>query len=218
MANEEKVDNEVTKMEQENVSSNNQQIINTEAAKAKASEVASKAKAGVGNFTAKFKSDKKFQTTVIGVAIIAVLVIIVLIAYLTGGSKGAVKGFAKAYVEMDAKKVVEYFNEDYLDYYSDYMDVEDNLDDLFDNYKDEDYIFKSYEITDSEKFEKDDIEDLAERLDESFDIREDDVTDAVVYTIKFKIDDDGDKETEKMDVTAVKIDGKWYIFTGDLLE
>lgn len=228
MSKEENVTSETTKNETvkkeekvekvaETSAAANQSIINTEAAKAKANEVAGKAKAGFSSFTEKMKTDKKFQSLVIGVAIIVVVVAVVLIAYLTGGSKGAIKGFAKAYVDMDAKKVVKYMHEDFLEASEDNgYDIEESLDDLFDNYDDNDYKFLSYEITDSEKVDKDDVEDIAEDLDENCDIKEKDVKAAVVYTIKFKVDDDGDKDTVKSDFTAVKIKSKWYIFPGDL--
>lgn len=222
MSNEENVNKDVKESGTVNSknsgdTTNNQQIINTEAAKAKANEMAAKAKAGVGNFTEKFKSDKKFKTNVIGIGIVVIVVIVLLVVYLTGGSKGAVKGFAKAYVNMDAKEVVKYMHEDYLAYYEDLdIDLEDSLDDGFDDLKDEDYEYLSYEINDSEKIEKDDVEDIAENLEELYDINENDVKAAVLYTIKFKVDDDGDKDTLKNDVTAVKISGKWYIFPVDL--
>ena len=222
MSNEENVNKDVKESGTVNSknsgdTTNNQQIINTEAAKAKANEMAAKAKAGVGNFTEKFKSDKKFKTNVIGIGIAVIVVIVLLVVYLTGGSKGAVKGFAKAYVNMDAKEVVKYMHEDYLAYYEDLdIDLEDSLDDGFDDLKDEDYEYLSYEINDSEKIEKDDVEDIAESLEELYDINENDVKAAVLYTIKFKVDDDGDKDTLKNDVTAVKISGKWYIFPVDL--
>ncbi|HIS17697.1 MAG TPA: hypothetical protein IAC02_03700 [Candidatus Coprovivens excrementavium] len=222
MSNEENVNKDVKESGTVNSknsgdTTNNQQIISTEAAKAKANEMAAKAKAGVGNFTEKFKSDKKFKTNVIGIGIVVIVVIVLLVVYLTGGSKGAVKGFAKAYVKMDAKEVVKYMHEDYLAYYEDLdIDLEDSLDDGFDDLKDEDYEYLSYEINDSEKIEKDDVEDIAESLEELYDINENDVKAAVLYTIKFKVDDDGDKDTLKNDVTAVKISGKWYIFPVDL--
>lgn len=210
---------EGTVKEEKIVDASNQQIINTEAAKAKANMVATKAKAGIGNFTEKFKTDKKFQTNVIIGVVVAIIVILLLAIYLMGGSKGAVKGYAKAYIKMDAKKVVEYYNEDYLAYYDDLnFEVEDTLDDIFDELKDNDYEYISYEINDSEKIDKDDVEDIAEYLDDTYDIREKDVKAAVLYTIKYKVDDDGDKDTLKEDVTAVKIDGKWYIFPSDLTD
>lgn len=220
MSKEEKINNEVPNeevVETETVTNASQPIINTDAAKAKANEVASKAKDGVGSFTEKFKSDKKFKTNVIGGAIVVLLVIVLLVVYLVGGSKGAIKGFAKAYVDMDAKKIVKYFHEDYLAYFDDLgYDIEDSLDDVFDDYKDNDYEYLSYEINDSEKIEKDDVEDIAEGLEDSYDIDEKEVKAAVLYTIKFKVDDDGDKDTVKEDYTAVKISGKWYIFPEDL--
>ncbi|MDE5889048.1 MAG: hypothetical protein K2H20_03415, partial [Bacilli bacterium] len=192
-----------------------QPVVNTEAAKAKASELADKAKQGFGNYTEKLKTDKKVLGATIAVIVVAVLLICGV--YLNGGSKGVVKSFAQAYVKSDAKKITKLMHKDYLDTYEDMgFDLEETLEDTFDDYDDEDYKVLSYEIIDSEKLEKKDLKDLAEDLEDNCDIDEDTVKAAVVYTIKFKVDDDGDKDTMKTEVTAVKIKGKWYIFLGDL--
>lgn len=214
MSKEENVVVENTEAKNEAV---NQPIVNTDAAKAKANEVASKAKEGFGSFSNKLKTDKKFLTMVVAIVGAVLLLVLGGAFYFNGGSKGAVKGFAKAFVKADAKKVVKYMNEDYLEASEDAgFDIEDSLDEAFDDNEDKDFKYLSYEIVDSDKLDKDDVEEVAEQLEENCDIDEDTVKAAVVYTIKFKVDDDGDKDTEKKEVTAVKIKGKWYIFLGDL--
>lgn len=193
----------------------NQPVVNTDAAKAKATEIANVAKKGLGDFSEKLKTDKK----VLGISIAVVVVVLLLVCglYLNGGSKGVVKSFAHAYVKSDAKKIVKLMHKDYLDAYEDLgLDIEETLEDTFDDYEDEDFKVLSYEIVDSEQVKKKKVKDIAEDLEDNCDIDEDTVKDAVVYTIKFKVDDDGDKDTMKKDVTAVKIKGKWYIFLGDL--
>ena len=58
--------------------------------------------------------------------------------------------------------------------------------------------YKGYEITDVKKdYDRDDIEDVAEYLNDAYDIDEDSVKNVVRYTIKFEVEYDGDDETEK---------------------
>lgn len=192
-----------------------QPIVNTEAAKAKASELAEAAKTGINSYTEKLKTDKKVLG--ISIAVVVILLLVICSLYLNGGSKGVVKSFSQAFVKSDTKKIVKLMHKNYLDAYEDMgFDIEDTLDDTFDDYDNEDFKVLSYEIVDSDKVEKSDLEDLAEDLEDNCDIDEKNVKAAVVYTIKFKVNDDGDKDTMKKDVTAVKIKGKWYIFLGDL--
>lgn len=190
-----------------------QPVVNTDAAKAKATELASAAKKGLGNYTEKLKTDKKVLGISVGVLVILVLLIGGLC--LGGGSKGVVKSYAKAMIKSDSKKMCKLMHKDYIEYMEDYMDddCEDIFDDAFEKLDDKDYKYLSYEIIDSEKYDKKKREDYAEDLEDIYDIDEDDVKAVIEYTIKFKVDDDGDKDTEKMEVTAVKIKGKWYLFS-----
>lgn len=181
----------------------------------KTNEVVDKAKQGLGNYVEKLKTDKKVLG--ISIAVVVILLLVICSVYLNGGSKGVAKSFSQAFVKSDTKKIVKLMHKNYLDAYEDMgFDIEDTLDDTFDEYDNDDYKVLSYEIVDSDKVEKSDLEDLAEDLDDNCDIDEKSVKAAVVYTIKFKVNDDGDKDTMKKDVTAVKIKGKWYIFLGDL--
>lgn len=192
-----------------------QSSVNTEAAKTKATELVESAKKGLGNYTEKLKTDKK----VLGITVAVVVILVLLFGglYLNGGSKGVVKSFAKAYVKSDTKKIVKLMHEDYLEASEDsHFDIEETFDEMFDKYDDEDYKVLSYELVDSDKLDKKKVEDIAEDLEDNCDIDEDTVKAAVVYTVKFKVDDDGDKDTLKVEVTAVKIKGKWYLFLGDI--
>ncbi len=187
-------------------------IINTDAAKAKANELAAKAKTGFSSYTEKLKTDKK----VLIISIIVVLAILFCLGtYMqTGGSKGVVKTYASAMVKYDAKKMTKIFHEDYIDYMEDLTDedFEDTFEETFERFEKRDYKILKYKIIDYEKYDKDQIEDYAEKLEKSYDINEKDVKDVVEYSIKFTIDNDGDKEIERTEVNAVKIKNKWYIF------
>lgn len=187
-------------------------IINTDAAKAKANELASKAKVGFGNYKEKLKTDKKVLG--ISIAIAVVLLLAICNVWLNGGSKGVVKSYAKAMVKYDAKKLSKLYHKEYIEYMEDLFDddIEDIFEDRFESYEDKDYKILSYDIIDREKYDKRKTEDFAEDLEDSYDIDEDDVKEVYEYTIKFKIDDDGDKDSNRVEVYAVKIKGKWYIF------
>ena len=193
----------------------NQTAPNVSTEQTKTNEIVDKAKQGLGNYVEKLKTDKKVLG--ISIAVIVILLLVICSLYLNGGSKGVVKSFSQAFVKSDTKKIVKLMHKNYLDAYEDMgFDIEDTLDDTFDDYDNEDFKVLSYEIVDSDKVEKSDLEDLAEDLEDNCDIDEKNFKAAVVYTIKFKVNDDGDKDTMKKDVTAVKIKGKWYIFLGDL--
>lgn len=195
---------------------NSQQIVNTEAAKAKANELVGKAKDGVEYYKKNIKTDKKLW---IGTAVVALVVILLLVSLMGGSGKGAAKKYANAMVKGDAEAMMSVFHEDYVeameDYleYTDYDDVEEMLEASFEEREDEDIEYKSYEITDVKKdYDKDDIEDVAEYLNEAYDIDEDSVKNVVRYTIKFEYEVDGDDETEKEKAFFVKIGSKWYYF------
>ena len=207
----------------------NQPIVNTEAVKAKTSELAGKAKNVAGNvadktknifaaYKEKLKTDKRVLYGSIGVgAVVVVLLLVFIITTLFDPAKAVVRKYANAMVDMDAGKIVELYHEDYLENgYFDEDGMEEMLDAAFEALEDKDYYYKKFKIdSDYKKYDKDDVEDLAEALEESYDIDEKDVQAARRYTIRFTVDDDGDKDDEKIKITVVKIDGKWYLTNED---
>ena len=189
----------------------NQQIVNTEAAKAKANELVGKAKEGVEYYKKNIKTDKKLW---IGTAVVALVVVLLLVSLMGGSGKSVVKKYAKAMMNGDTETMLKIRHEDYLNKLEDYYDdAEAYYDEMFEELEDSDTEIKGYEITDVKKdYDKDDIEDVAEMLDEYYDIDEDSVKNMVRYTIKWDLEIDGDDETEKEKVLVIKIDGKWYLF------
>lgn len=187
-------------------------VVNTEAAKAKATEIANAAKNGIGNYSEKLKSDKK----VLGITIAVVVVVVLLVfgVFLADGSRNVVKSYSKAMVKSDSKRICKVMHKDYIEYLEDYIDdkCEDIFEDKFDDFEDEDYRYVSYKIIDKEKYDKKRMEDFAEDLEDTYEIDEDDVSAVVEYTVKFRVDDDGDRDSEKIEVHAVKVKGKWYVF------
>ena len=170
----------------------NQQIVNTEAAKAKANELVGKAKEGVEYYKKNIKTDKKLW---IGTAVVALVVVLLLVSLMGGSGKGAAKKYANAMVKGDAKALMSVLHEDFVESfddileYGDYDDLEEMWEEAFESREDEDIEYKGYEITDVKKdYDRDDIEDVAEYLNDAYDIDEDSVKNVVRYTIKFEVE------------------------------
>ena len=231
---------DVTKKEVEEVKK--EQIINTEAAKAaageaaaqvgeaatqfanKAGEVANKAKDNIGDFAEKVKTDKKTKNTLVGgvICVVAIVVFVLLLSLILPNDTKFVKGYYKAVDRGDLDKISEYFADEYKEYIEDNIPyyLKDKYDD-FDEYLEyvyDDYKLIEYEIGDPKKLDKDDVEDLAEDLEDKFDIDESDVKSATKFKVKVKEKKDGDKKTNKVTIYVVKISGHKYIFLEDTIK
>ncbi len=200
---EEKKINESTKVE------TNQQIINKDAAKAKANELLEKAKNGINYYKENIKTERKLQ---IGTGIVVLVLVLFLLLGLMNPSKNVAKKYAKAMVNYDAKTIVKITHEDIIDYYEDIVDdYEEMIEEGFEELEDEDIKYKSYKVDgDYKKYDDKDLRKFAKQLDTLYDIDRDSVKEVRRYTIRFKVDNDGDKDTEKEKVLVAKIDGKWY--------
>lgn len=196
---------------------NTQPMINTEAVKANANNLVEKVKGGLNYYTTNIKNDKKLM---IGTGVVVLVVVLLFALLFVNPSKSVAKKYANAMVKYDAKAIVEITHEDMIKSMEEYLeyldqDYEEMLEESFEELEDSDIEYKSYKIDgDSKKYDKDDLEELAETLEDSYDIDEKDVTAARRYTIRFEIDEDGDDEEEKVKVVVAKIKGKWY-FIGE---
>ena len=197
---------------------NNQQIINTEAVKAQANKIFDGVK-NVGNeINEKVKTDKRvLYILVAGAAVVFIIGLILVTNILFNPAKSTVKTYLNAMKNYDAKKIVNCYHPKMVEAMEEYLSDEDLVEyyeDLFDDREDDDYKILSYEIdNDYKKYDKDDLEDFAEDLEDSYDINEKDVKEVRRYSVKLKVDDDGDKDTEKQKIVVAKIKGKWYIFS-----
>lgn len=197
---------------------NNQQIINTEAVKAQANKIFDGVK-NVGNeINEKVKTDKRvLYILVAGAAVVFIIGLMLVTNILFNPAKSTVKTYLNAMKNYDAKKIVNCYHPKMVEAMEEYLSDEDLVEyyeDLFDDREDDDYKILSYEIdNDYKKYDKDDLEDFAEDLEDSYDINEKDVKEVRRYSVKLKVDDDGDKDTEKQKIVVAKIKGKWYIFS-----
>ena len=162
------------------------------------------------------------------VAVVAVIVIVFSLGIFKHGSVKTIEKMTKATVKGDGKTMYElsvdpYMLEFMLDNdYRDYDDEQDIIDeyndraeDVVDELEDEygDRLKASIEVKKVTKYEKDEIETLAEYLSDQkiYDYPEDALQDVRVIKVRTTIkgSDDEDSETEEM--VVCKIDGKWYV-------
>lgn len=189
-----------------------QPVVNTEAVKAranqvagKANEVAGKAKVWANDYVKKVQTDKKYM---VGTAVVVVVVLLLLFGKMLMPGYRVVNSFMNGMKKFDAEKIVKLYHKDM---YDDEDDEIDELEDRFDNYEDDDYKITGFKIRECDKYSKDELEDLAETLETYYDIDEDDVQAARTYYVKYTYNDDGDKGLSYRSVTVVKIEGKWYL-------
>ena len=195
----------------ENQETKNEQIINTEAAKAKVNEVAGNVKEGASNFVEKVKGDKALLAVCCAAAVVVVVVLFIILSNTVfNGSKNVVKQYAGGMVKMNAKKVCKAYPKELIEFaFDDIDECVDTLEEQFDNMKDEDIKYKGYEITNKKVLDKDDVEDYAEKLEDLYDIPEKKLKKVVRYSVN--VDAKGSDNDEKLYIFAGKIGGKWYV-------
>ncbi len=164
------------------------------------------------------------RNTYIGIAAIAVAVIVlivILVNLLSGGYKGALKDYFGAIEDKDGKAYAKsVLSGDMIDYMEDEGDMD--KDDIYDVYEvsaksaysklKEDFgsgIEISFDVTDKEKLDKDECEDLEDMLNLVYD----DVKVSKGYTVELEITVEGKDDDDEFDAEAgiVKVDGDWVI-------
>ena len=173
-------------------------------------------------------NNKNKLIIIAGVAVVAIIAIIAIIAGVAGsGYKKPVKAMAKVYEEGNLEACIEYYNEDYIDWYEDLYggDFEDSLDDDSVDYLvgfieeecGEGYKVK-VEYKDTEKYKKDDIEDFVDEMEDEYGLeyKADDIKN--LYELEVLMTAKGDEELELFEgeIYVGKIDGDWYILWEDM--
>lgn len=145
-----------------------------------------------------------------GIAVAAILVIILLISLLGSGYKTPLnnyfKGIEKAKSETYLKAYPEFVREEMEDTYDDEY-LEKRVETFEKEYGDK--IKISYKVLDKEKLDKDDLEDIQDELEDDYD--EDDVKVSTGYEVAVKITVKGsdDKESYYSSFYICKVNGKW---------
>ena len=176
--------------------------------------VAGNGVAAINGVVDKLKTNKPLMIGAIaGVAVVAVLVI-VLVASLLNPSKTVVSKYMSGMKSFNAEKIAKLYSEEILEaqYDGDIDDLVDSLEEQFEEYEDEDYKITGYKIRECENYSEDELEDLAESLDEYYDIDEKDVKAAKKYFVRVNVDEDGEKNIRYNSVTVIKIKNKWSLY------
>ena len=176
--------------------------------------VAGNGVAAINGVVDKLKTNKPLMIGVsAGIAVVAVLVI-VLVASLLNPSKTVVSKYMSGMKSFNAEKIAKLYSEEILEaqYDGDIDDLVDSLEEQFEEYEDEDYKITGYKIRECENYSEDELEDLAESLDEYYDIDEKDVKAAKKYFVRVNVDEDGEKNIRYNSVTVIKIKNKWSLY------
>ncbi len=179
-------------------------------------------KKGATVFIDKCKSDKKFLGIVLGAVAGVVALIVVLCLIFGGGYEKAIDRYVDANYYGDYDACLELIPDDMLDKMLDSMDItkkefkeqfkeewEDKKDRLEDEFGKD--IKVSYKVTDEDKIDKDDLDEIKDGLKE-MGISKKSITEGYEIEVEFTIEGDDDEDTEEETFNALKIDGEWYIF------
>ncbi len=191
-----------------------QPIVNTDALKAQAGNLANTAKNGVNTYVEKLKTNKGVLAgTIAGVVLILVLIIFAG-SKLLNPSYNVVNKYMNIQKTGKVEKIVKLYHEDIIEarYDGEEDDLIDALKEELEEMEDEDTVIKSYKIRECENYSEDELEDLAEYMEEYLDIDEKDVKAAKKYFVMMKVDVDGEMNIQYTSVVVVKIGNKWSLY------
>ncbi len=157
---------------------------------------------------------------IIAVAAVAAIALIIGCFFIFGGRsyKDVVKDYFKATEKADAKLMMELLPDDLIKYVMKEEDMtkkemtEDLQDSLDRIHKYYDKVKISYEITDTEEFDKDDLKDIKEMYKE-IGVK---VKDAMVVEVEVTMELDDDERTTTQELTLIKVGGSWYLDIEDI--
>lgn len=162
-----------------------------------------------------FKFDNR-MIGIIAVVGVAALALIITCFFIFGGRsyKATVKDYFKAMETADAKLMMELLPDDMIksimkDEDMTKKEMTEELQDMLDYmFRGADKIKITYEITDTEEVDKDDLKDLKEEYKDEYDIK---VKDAMIVEVEVTVKVDGEKTTEDVDLYLIKVGGSWYL-------
>ncbi|MBR3397673.1 MAG: zinc-ribbon domain-containing protein [Lachnospiraceae bacterium] len=166
----------------------------------------------------------------IKIALICAAAIVVALILIFAFAKGGGKAYQapikttlnvltkKQFNKSGMKTILQTLPPDVLEYLLDQEncdDIDELLDDNEDMYEDmedelEDYKI-TYEMKDSKQLKKKEVRDLEEKYEDYYDV-DMKIDDGYTTKVKLKADDgDGDKQKTTMEITTIKVKGKWYL-------
>ena len=172
-----------------------------------------------------YHAGKKLSNKTIGiiaVAVVGVLVLFLLVKFVSLFTAPAyekpVMNYFNALEEEEFDKVLDAFPDYIADYTEDAynnlmgMDYEDSIKTRVESK--EDYFGNdlkwSYKVTDKEKLDKDDIEDIVNNIEDTYD-EEADIETAYELELDVTLEGSDEEDTEEITMTVIKADSKWYI-------
>lgn len=172
-------------------------------------------------FMAKLTANKKRFTGIIAVGAAVLVIAIVLIVILAGGSgwEKVLKKEMKCAKTGDCEPIAESFPDEMYEAIADYYEVDAEelkdycIDRLSDVYTfDEDYTFLKYEVVREKDISSSGVlKEIKEFMKERGISSKDDVKGAVKVKVRiYYEDEDGDRDDFTIEFTFVEIDGKWY--------
>lgn len=167
----------------------------------------------------KVTGNKYFIPAVAGVA--ALLVIILFVSTLGGNAKvKPIKNYYNSILNEDLDKYLSLFPEEVIEYkeenswYGDYEEyVEDSFEDSIEYWEDEygkDVKIK-VKVTDKEKMDEDDLDDLKDLLKDNYDLSKKSVTEAWEIECDVTFAGKDDEDTDDYDFIVFKYEGTWYL-------
>ena len=163
---------------------------------------------------------KTFRKVISAVLMLSILLTGILTLTGCGNSPEKVaEGAYKAMLKGDAKKLLSYMPDKFVDYIleeefdGDKDEMLDSLEEVFEYinefYEENDVDAKDIKVkaTDVEDMDEDEIDDLNADY-EDCDIK---IKDAKIVEIEVTYEMDGDEETDEEEITVIKVGSKWYI-------
>ena len=154
-------------------------------------------------------------------AVVALLLVILLAVLIFGGNSP--EDIAETYIEAnyfgdaDADDVLDLYPEEYVEYLLDEYDIdeddliasiEDYLEDRRDECEDEEFELDDIEIRSVKDKKKKDYDEIVEFFDDEFDLE---VEGFKLVKCKVYYEEEGDEESDTLQVLVVEIDGDYYI-------
>ena len=151
------------------------------------------------------QSKNKILIPVLIGGVVLIIVVLAIVLLTGGGSDKVVKNFGKGMEKGKAKLVCDSYSKELLEG-EEWDDCEDDVDNYFDNNE-----IKSFTIKSSKEVSERDLEEIADDLEDDYDIDASKVKKVMRYTIEYKRKAVKGWEKEKKYFWVAKINGKWGI-------
>ena len=169
------------------------------------------------------KDKKKFLIPAIIAAVVAVIVVVLIFVF-TGGSEpeDAVENYIDAYYNGDYDAYVDIYPDEIWEYREKEYDSPMMDEDEYEEEYKEDMLVEleeevgknprvSYEIIDKEELDEDELDEIRDNLNESYNLDKDDITAAYELEVKLTLKGDDGEDIQEGTLTVYEYDGDWYV-------